>query len=550
MKHPLIRLAALVLGATPAFARQDVTGAGATAEAAPAATSGEAQVDTPTDAQGAARTFDAAAADVRQKLAASVAEMGELRERIAAEKIPLSRELSALEAELTEVRAELKDALRALDTRTLDLSNLQSEIKTRREEATYLSNLLNEYVRSFESRLLVSELHRYEAPLERAKLALENSNLTEQEVYAAQVELVTTSLERLHDALGGTRFEGTAVGPDGLVDEGTFVVVGPAALFLAKDELGVGTAEQRLGSLEPAEVEFARPEDAAAAIALVRTSEGLMPLDPTLGNAHKIAATEETFVEHVKKGGAVMIPIFVMAGLALLIALVKFVSFLFLGRPSKRKVGALLDAVGRDDEEAAAEAAARIRGPAGRMLAAGVAHLREPRELIEEVMYETVLTTRLRLQSMLPFIAICAASAPLLGLLGTVTGIINTFRMITVFGSGDVKALSGGISEALITTKFGLIVAIPSLLLHAFLARKARSVVSHMETSALAFVNQVSVTRATAEPAAPSRNGAAIEVEPDPALVRAQVNEILGRMLGSIVNPAEDPEPVPAQTRR
>jgi hypothetical protein len=95
---------------------------------------------------------------------------------------------------------------------------------------------------------------------------------------------------------------------------------------------------------------------------------------------------------------------------------------------------------------------------------------------------------------MLPFVAICAASAPLLGLLGTVTGIISTFKLITVFGSGDVKTLSSGISQALITTEFGLIVAIPSLLLHAFLSRKARGVVNQMETAAVAFANQISRT--------------------------------------------------------
>jgi cytochrome bd-type quinol oxidase subunit 1 len=107
-------------------------------------------------------------------------------------------------------------------------------------------------------------------------------------------------------------------------------------------------------------------------------------------------------------------------------------------------------------------------------------------------MYEVMLTRRLKLERMLPFISICAASAPLLGLLGTVTGIINTFKLITVFGSGDVKTLSGGISEALITTECGLIVAIPSLLLHAFLSRKARGIISSMETASVAFVNQVS----------------------------------------------------------
>ena len=135
-----------------------------------------------------------------------------------------------------------------------------------------------------------------------------------------------------------------------------------------------------------------------------------------------------------------------------------------------------------------------IGGPAGTMLAAGVEHLEEPHELIEEVMYETVLATRLKLQRLLPFIAISASSAPLLGLLGTVTGIINTFKLITVFGSGDPKTLSSGISEALITTEYGLYTAIPSLLLYAFLSRKARGVIDQMEKAAIAFTNQVSKT--------------------------------------------------------
>jgi biopolymer transport protein ExbB len=266
----------------------------------------------------------------------------------------------------------------------------------------------------------------------------------------------------------------------------------------------VGTAEQRLGSLEPAVIAFANPEDAAAASALVETGDGTFPLDPSLGSAHKVEATEESLVEHIRKGGPVMIPIFAMAGLALLVALSKWVGLSTNRKPSRKRVYALLDAVERRDEEGAREAVAAIPGPTGRMLSAGVAHLGEPRELIEEVMYETVLTTRLKVQRFLPFIAICAASAPLLGLLGTVTGIINTFKLITVFGSGDVKTLSGGISEALITTEFGLIVAIPSLLLHAFLSRKARAIVSRMETSAVAFVNQVSRTYGSGEGGAPA----------------------------------------------
>jgi len=170
------------------------------------------------------------------------------------------------------------------------------------------------------------------------------------------------------------------------------------------------------------------------------------------------------------------------------------VVLMFQRRPSQRRIHEMLDAVRRRNTKDAEAKAEKVRGPVGQMLRLGVAHLNEPRDLIEEVMYEKVLATRLKLQRMLPFIAISAAAAPLLGLLGTVTGIINTFKLINAFGTGDVKTLSSGISEALVTTEFGLIVAIPSLLLHAFLSRKARGVTDQMEKAAVALVNQVSKT--------------------------------------------------------
>jgi biopolymer transport protein ExbB len=189
-----------------------------------------------------------------------------------------------------------------------------------------------------------------------------------------------------------------------------------------------------------------------------------------------------------------MYPIFVLAGAALLVALFKWLSMAFIRTPSEGRIRRLLASIAQHDTSDALRKAKKIGGPVGEMLSAGINHIAEPRDLIEEVMYEKVLATRLRLQRFLSFISISAASAPLLGLLGTVTGMINTFKLITVFGSGDVKTLSSGISEALITTEYGLIVAIPSLLLHAFLSRKARGVVDQMEKAAVALMNQVAKT--------------------------------------------------------
>ncbi len=438
--------------------------------------------------------FTEASVRVERELENAIAELDRLRERITEERIPMAEELAALEAELLTVRREFEQTARLLDRRNLDLSTLTQEIEARKEETAYLSNLLGEYIRNLEARMHITELQRYRDELETARLAMENTSLAPEEVFAAQAGMLETSIGRLEDAVGGASFEGTAVGPQGEIQLGSFLLVGPYALFRSDDGQVVGIAEQRLGSLEPTVMPFGEEPDVLAADRLLETGSGQLPLDPTLGNAVKVEATQETLVEHMQKGGPVMVPILSLAALSLLVALFKWAHLAFVRKPSQKKLKAFLGAVANRDRHRAMEQARAIGGPTGLMLARGVEHIHAPRELVEEIMYETVLTTRLRLQKALPFIAICAAAAPLLGLLGTVTGIINTFKLITVFGSGDVKTLSGGISEALITTEFGLITAIPSLLLHAFLSRKAKGVIDGMEKSAVAFVNQLGKT--------------------------------------------------------
>ena len=96
----------------------------------------------------------------------------------------------------------------------------------------------------------------------------------------------------------------------------------------------------------------------------------------------------------------------------------------------------------------------------------------------------------------LSVLAIFGVVAPLLGLLGTVTGMIETFRVITLFGTGDPKLMSGGISEALVTTELGLAVAIPIMLLHTYLSRRANRIVGQMEEKAVSLVNIIEKEKA------------------------------------------------------
>jgi biopolymer transport protein ExbB len=483
----------------------------APAEDQPAPESG-AQAETPAQTSDRAargkqpRSFSEAARSAKQRLEKAVTELKELRERIADEKIPMSRKLRKLEQELAAVRETYQEKQRTLDTRRLNVSNLKKEIKAREDEAGYLSDLFGQYVRNFESRLHIAELQRHKETIEEAKLAPDKSGLTRSRMFDRQLAVLRGSFDRLEEMLGGALFEGSAVDSDGDVKVGTFALIGPAGIFRSKDGEAIGAAEQRLGSLEPTIIAYDDPALAEAAASFISEGNGALPLDPTLGNAVKIQATEDTLWQHIQQGGPVMVPIFALAAVSFMVGLGKWVTLMMVRRPPQKQVDQLLHAVRQRDEQAARDSAARLRGPVGEMLRVGVEYFRAPRDLIEEAMYEKVLSTRIRLQRMLPFIAITAASAPLLGLLGTVTGIISTFELITVFGTSDVKTLSGGISEALITTKFGLIVAVPTLLLHAFLSRKAKGVVDQMEKSAVALANHISYSR---EQAAPPPSGSA-----------------------------------------
>ena len=102
-------------------------------------------------------------------------------------------------------------------------------------------------------------------------------------------------------------------------------------------------------------------------------------------------------------------------------------------------------------------------------------------EILEEILYEIIIDCQERLEKGLPLVAITAAIAPLLGLLGTVTGMIDVFRQITNFANPENSELARGISEALVTTKFGLVTAIPALVIHALLNRRLQGMISKLE---------------------------------------------------------------------
>lgn len=121
------------------------------------------------------------------------------------------------------------------------------------------------------------------------------------------------------------------------------------------------------------------------------------------------------------------------------------------------------------------------KGTLRRMLEAGWERRAHGREAVEESIREAITGDIPRLEKFLPAIGAIAVVEPLLGLLGTVSGMISTFDAIALHGSGDPGLMAGGISEALITTESGLSVAIPAILLHAYFSHRVDRVVRQLE---------------------------------------------------------------------
>lgn len=183
-------------------------------------------------------------------------------------------------------------------------------------------------------------------------------------------------------------------------------------------------------------------------------------LDPTGGSILGLLVQAPDTAEQVHQGGAVGYVILGVGLLALLIAIERFVSLLLVGGKIRRQ---LKDTVARDDN------------PLGRVMKVKDDYPNVAYDTLELKLSEAILREMPKITRNLTLIKIISVVAPLLGLLGTVTGMINTFQAITLFGTGDPKLMAGGISQALVTTVLGLVVAIPTVFIYTILNTRAKS---------------------------------------------------------------------------
>ena len=198
-------------------------------------------------------------------------------------------------------------------------------------------------------------------------------------------------------------------------------------------------------------------------------------VDVTKGGILGLLVESPTVKDRIEQGGIVGYCIIALGIIGLIIAFLRWVAL----SNDSRKVTAQLK---RDT--------ASTDNPLGRVLAAYESNKGADTETIELKLSEAALKEMPSLTKGLLFIKVVAAVAPLMGLLGTVTGMIKTFQVITLYGAGDPKMMAGGISQALMTTVLGLCVAIPMVLLHTVVSGQSRKIVNILQSQSAGLVAQ------------------------------------------------------------
>ncbi|MFH1377947.1 MAG: MotA/TolQ/ExbB proton channel family protein [Planctomycetota bacterium] len=224
----------------------------------------------------------------------------------------------------------------------------------------------------------------------------------------------------------------------------------------------------------------------------------IVPLDPTGGLAVLNARSRRTFSQWFADGGPLMYVIAVVGIVAALLAVLKTLSLSLIHIRTARDRDIILDAQKRGDINAVIRAATGRNSAIARVALAGATAFDSQSGVksvsaVETALEEALTAETPALEKYVDTLALTAAIAPLLGLLGTVTGMINTFRLLTLTGATDPRSLSGGISEAMITTQAGLLVAIPILLLHGAVRRGVERIIDELHLAAISMVNRLTL---------------------------------------------------------
>jgi len=404
------------------------------------------------------------------------------------------REFAFLQTQKRELQARLD----AFKTRSAseqseinqDIERLEGELVSVRAQAERLDGLVFDSERAVETArsnvdVLASTLLQADITLEEAYSPPPAEAIPSPEDFQAMFQAAADTAERA----GQVRVsEGQYFALDGAEVNGQIIHVGRVASF--------GVSETASGALAPAGGGQLKVWESGAGEASAEALiNGERPQTLTLFAYESLvneieANPEKSVIEVIQSGGMIgwIITFLGLLGVVLIIARVRFLREA--SASTDTLVQAIVPQVEAGDRQGAIETLKRFKGATARVLTTAIRNLDREREHLEDVISESLLNESATLNRFGAVIIVIAAVSPLLGLLGTVTGMISTFDVITEFGTGDPKLLSGGISIALVTTQLGLIVAIPLLLIGNVLSGWAERIKDEMEKSALHIVNR------------------------------------------------------------
>ncbi|WP_164918499.1 MotA/TolQ/ExbB proton channel family protein [Photobacterium chitinilyticum] len=409
-------------------------------------------------------TISTVESSIRNDLKKSIQQYTAAEKQVRNERQPLSAQLNKLEKELSSLRVNAATVQRQKDEQYLGIEQLKKRLAQWKEQDAYINNLLREFNHN-QSGITVPPGHTAQAS--KQGLAAYSS-----------FDAIERSLVTLHQALRPQWVNNRSVlSPSGDIIQGQTLTAGPVQWFINATQAGlVDRTHQPLPMLI-----YTFDDDQQSQLNLHQQGQlTRLSLDPTLTRATALEAQQESIQDHLAKGGIWTIPILAFGSFALLIALFKAIQFIRLPKRDPALIGQILNR-----EIPPQQGLTQATGYQQELIRLAVTHRHSGREVIDDLMYQYLLLTKGKLERMLTGIAATAAVAPLLGLLGTVTGMISTFKLLTLFGSGDESMLSTGIAQALITTELGLIVAIPALICHAYLTRRARRYLTALEADSV-----------------------------------------------------------------
>lgn len=416
--------------------------------------------------------------DIRQESERLV----QVRAELAAARREQSQALAERENRVAALRDELERARRVRRQGNEAAQRQRQELEQARQQEAELRALSREARRSLETRISPALATQIQAQLQSIDLSLRDPGPEAASRAALATLKVFEDSLRLLDS--PQRFPSAVILPDGRERNGSLLLLGPVAWF-AED---AGGERGLISDRGPGSAPGLYPIDSPAIDDVLRGERREIPFDLSSGKALVLSAAAKPWTERLKEGGVTMIPLVLTAIAALIIVVLKTLSLLQVRGRDPERLRAFATELRSGDASAARARASAAPEPLRSLLEGVLAHAHATAEELEEILHERMLGLIPRLDRHLGTLAVLGGIAPLLGLLGTVTGMIRTFELVTLFGSGNARILSQGISEALVTTMAGLSIAIPVLLAHAFLSRRVRVILGELEQSIAALV--------------------------------------------------------------